>query len=191
MPKRAPLVVTTFALALLAAGCTTAAEHQRQLGSTAEREMTLGIVQKEIHAGMAQDEVATALGSPNIVTRDADGAGDLDLRQDRHRGVLLAQRRLRHDPHPRRRPGGRRRQHDSEDADGGDQVRARSESGDVLVPLQPLLRGDHARCLPSAAACSPRPRTRRLYGGRASRPRRSSRCANSRPVRSTPPTTSW
>ena len=35
--------------------------------------MTLGIVQKEIHAGMGQDEVATALGSPNIVTRDANG----------------------------------------------------------------------------------------------------------------------
>jgi outer membrane protein assembly factor BamE (lipoprotein component of BamABCDE complex) len=62
-----------FILAAVLAGCTTAAEHQQQLGSTAEREMTLGIVQKEIHAGMAQDEVATALGSPNIVTRDAEG----------------------------------------------------------------------------------------------------------------------
>ena len=60
-------------LAALVAGCTTAAQHQQQLGSAAEREMTLGIVQKEIHAGMAQDEVATALGSPNIVTRDPKG----------------------------------------------------------------------------------------------------------------------
>jgi outer membrane protein assembly factor BamE (lipoprotein component of BamABCDE complex) len=60
-------------VAALAAGCTTAAEHQRQLGSTAEREMTVGIVQKEIHAGLSQDEVAAALGSPNIVTRDAAG----------------------------------------------------------------------------------------------------------------------
>jgi hypothetical protein len=60
-------------LAVVALGCTTAAEHQQQLGSTGEREMTLGIVQKEIHAGMAQDEVASALGSPNIVTRDAEG----------------------------------------------------------------------------------------------------------------------
>jgi outer membrane protein assembly factor BamE (lipoprotein component of BamABCDE complex) len=60
-------------LATLAVGCTTAAEHQQSLGSTAEREMTLGVVQKEIRAGLTQGEVATALGSPNIVTRDAVG----------------------------------------------------------------------------------------------------------------------
>lgn len=60
-------------LAALAVGCTTAAEHQRSLGSTGEREMTLGVVQKEIRAGLTQGEVATALGSPNIVTRDAVG----------------------------------------------------------------------------------------------------------------------
>jgi outer membrane protein assembly factor BamE (lipoprotein component of BamABCDE complex) len=60
-------------LALNAIGCTTAAEHQQQLGSTAEREMTLGIVQKEIRVGLTQGEVAQALGSPNIVTRDAAG----------------------------------------------------------------------------------------------------------------------
>ena len=60
-------------LATVATGCTTAADHQRSLGSTAEREMTLGIVQKEIRAGLTQADVATALGSPNIVTRDAAG----------------------------------------------------------------------------------------------------------------------
>jgi outer membrane protein assembly factor BamE (lipoprotein component of BamABCDE complex) len=60
-------------LAPLALGCTTAAQHQQQLGSTAEREMTLGIVQKEIRTGLTQGEVAAALGSPNIVTRDAAG----------------------------------------------------------------------------------------------------------------------
>lgn len=35
--------------------------------------LTLGTVQKEIHKGMAQDEVAIALGSPNIVTQDKEG----------------------------------------------------------------------------------------------------------------------
>ena len=59
--------------ALVVAGCMTAAEHQQSLGSTAEREMTVGIVQKEIRAGLTQAEVAEALGSPNIVTRDASG----------------------------------------------------------------------------------------------------------------------
>lgn len=62
-------------LALCAAisGCMSAAEHQKSLGSTQDREMTVGIVQKEIHAGMSQADVATALGSPNIVTKDAGG----------------------------------------------------------------------------------------------------------------------
>ena len=35
--------------------------------------MTLGVVQSSIHEGMPQSEVAAALGSPNIVTSDADG----------------------------------------------------------------------------------------------------------------------
>lgn len=38
-----------------------------------EQEMTLGLVQKEIKIGASQDEVALALGSPNIVTKDAEG----------------------------------------------------------------------------------------------------------------------
>lgn len=59
--------------AAVAVGCTTTAQHQASLGSTGEREMTLGVVQKEIRAGLTQDEVVLALGSPNIVTRDADG----------------------------------------------------------------------------------------------------------------------
>ena len=54
-------------------GCMSAAQHQQSLPSTQEREMTLGIVQKEIRVGMSQADVATALGSPNIVTKDSDG----------------------------------------------------------------------------------------------------------------------
>jgi outer membrane protein assembly factor BamE (lipoprotein component of BamABCDE complex) len=54
-------------------GCMSAADHQKNLGSTREREMTLGIVQKEIKVGMSQADVATALGSPNIVTKDSAG----------------------------------------------------------------------------------------------------------------------
>lgn len=38
-----------------------------------EQELTVGTVQKYIHAGMSQDEVAIALGSPNIVTQDENG----------------------------------------------------------------------------------------------------------------------
>lgn len=54
------------------AGCMTAAEHHQSLPSTQEREMTVGVVQKEIRVGMSGAEVAEALGSPNIVTKDSD-----------------------------------------------------------------------------------------------------------------------
>lgn len=51
------------------AGCA----HEKSLHSAKERKMTLGIVQKEIHVGMSSIEVAEALGSPNMVRRDAEG----------------------------------------------------------------------------------------------------------------------
>lgn len=54
-------------------GCMTAAEHQQTLHSSKNREMTLGVVQKDIHVGMSQADVATALGSPNIVSKDSEG----------------------------------------------------------------------------------------------------------------------
>lgn len=38
-----------------------------------EQQMTLGAVQKDIKVGTSQADVATILGSPNIVTQDADG----------------------------------------------------------------------------------------------------------------------
>lgn len=50
-----------------------ASEHQQSLHSSNEREMTVGIVQKDIHVGMSQADVAVALGSPNIVSKDASG----------------------------------------------------------------------------------------------------------------------
>lgn len=58
---------------LLLSGCVNAAVHQQELHSTQEREMTLGIVQREIREGMSQGDVADALGSPNIVNRDSGG----------------------------------------------------------------------------------------------------------------------
>jgi len=54
---------------VLAVGCS----HNQALHSTQERKMTVGVVQKEIRVGMTQADVAAALGSPNIVTRDAQG----------------------------------------------------------------------------------------------------------------------
>jgi len=55
------------------AGCTTAAQHEQSLGAADQRKLTVGVVQKEIHAGLSGADVVGALGSPNIVTRDAAG----------------------------------------------------------------------------------------------------------------------
>jgi hypothetical protein len=63
----------TVILALLPLqGCMSAAQHQQSLGSSADREFTLGLVQAKIVRGMPQSDVAEALGSPNIVSRDRE-----------------------------------------------------------------------------------------------------------------------
>lgn len=54
-------------------GCKTAQDHREDLGSTQERELTAGIVKREIRKGMSVTEVAEALGSPNITDRDDQG----------------------------------------------------------------------------------------------------------------------
>jgi outer membrane protein assembly factor BamE (lipoprotein component of BamABCDE complex) len=59
--------------ALITTGCVNASNHVRELHSTQEQEMTVGIVQKEIRRGMSQGDVALALGSPNIVSSDSAG----------------------------------------------------------------------------------------------------------------------
>lgn len=66
---RTELAVTLAAMLL---GCT-AQYHARDIQAAGERNMTLGVVQKEIRKGPSQADVAEALGSPNIVTRDSAG----------------------------------------------------------------------------------------------------------------------
>lgn len=61
-----------FISILFSIACTPA-YHQEKLASTKEREMTVGIVQKEIRVGMSQTAVAEALDSPNIVSMDKNG----------------------------------------------------------------------------------------------------------------------
>jgi len=61
-------------MSCLSFGCSTGYQHAANLQSAHEREMTVGIVQKELRQGMSQGDVATALGSPNIVTKDQNGA---------------------------------------------------------------------------------------------------------------------
>jgi len=65
-----------FALAMIAllslTGCTTV-DHRSNLHSVKEQDMTVGKVQKEVRVGMSGAQVAEALGSPNIVTKDEGG----------------------------------------------------------------------------------------------------------------------
>jgi len=56
---------------MFVAGCISTAEKEQN--ASKEREMTLGLAQKEIRVGMSQAEVAAALGSPNIVSKDSEG----------------------------------------------------------------------------------------------------------------------
>jgi outer membrane protein assembly factor BamE (lipoprotein component of BamABCDE complex) len=69
MKKYTSIIITLLFLS----GCMGAAQHQQSLSSTQEREMTVGIVQKKIRKGMSQADVAAALGSPNIVSKDKEG----------------------------------------------------------------------------------------------------------------------
>ena len=52
-------------------GCVSANQHYRQTHGPKEKEMTVGTVQREIRKGMPSADVATVLGSPNIVTTDS------------------------------------------------------------------------------------------------------------------------
>jgi hypothetical protein len=68
-----PLALLPLAgLGLLLAGCMPASEHAAQVaaGVAAQDRLTLGTVQREIRVGMRADEVAGALGAPNMVTTD-------------------------------------------------------------------------------------------------------------------------
>jgi len=69
---------TTLALAALVCSttlfaCVSGREHRENLGSTAEREITAGNVKRFIKKGISGAQVAEALGSPNITTRDDNG----------------------------------------------------------------------------------------------------------------------
>jgi hypothetical protein len=63
------LLVSIF----LFASCQPASKHAESLGTSDQERLTVGLVQKRIEVGMSQSDVAAALGSPNIVTKDVKG----------------------------------------------------------------------------------------------------------------------
>jgi outer membrane protein assembly factor BamE (lipoprotein component of BamABCDE complex) len=67
------LLALSSCLSLLS-GCMSASQHAAEVqGGPRGDTMTVGKVQREIRTGMSGEQVAGALGSPNIVTTDEEG----------------------------------------------------------------------------------------------------------------------
>lgn len=62
-------LLAIFAISL-AAACSTAHDHRQAVSTDAD--LTVGKVQREIRVGMSGADVATVLGSPNIVSTDEE-----------------------------------------------------------------------------------------------------------------------
>ena len=65
-------LITIAVIVALATGCTTAAQHQQSLGGYDEERLSVAAVQSSVRGGMSGDEVLASLGSPNIISTDAD-----------------------------------------------------------------------------------------------------------------------
>jgi len=55
---------------IILSGCMGAAEHRAAVRDDSAEQLTVGTVQRKIRVGMAASNVATVMGSPNIVTTD-------------------------------------------------------------------------------------------------------------------------
>ena len=64
-----PLLLLT---GLMAAGCSSASHHRAEVQDDTTDRITVGVVQKEIFIGMSGAEVLATIGSPNIVSTDAN-----------------------------------------------------------------------------------------------------------------------
>jgi outer membrane protein assembly factor BamE (lipoprotein component of BamABCDE complex) len=75
LTRSARIRTAAAALALIAgAGCALNPPAGAPAAASPDRrELTAGVVQRGVHAGMSGAEVVEVLGSPNIVTRGADG----------------------------------------------------------------------------------------------------------------------
>jgi outer membrane protein assembly factor BamE (lipoprotein component of BamABCDE complex) len=67
-------LLTTIMVCALAAGCTSATQHQRDVSNYVsnyeEQQLTVAAVQRSIKVGMSGAEVLVTLGSPNIISTD-------------------------------------------------------------------------------------------------------------------------
>ena len=66
------LVICVTILCLSATGCMSAGQHREAVRDDAADRISVGRVQREIREGMSSAEVVSILGSPNMVTTDAE-----------------------------------------------------------------------------------------------------------------------
>ncbi len=57
---------------LIGAGCSTAPQHRADVQDDSMDRVTVGVVQQEIRIGMPGSAVIESIGSPNVVTTNAD-----------------------------------------------------------------------------------------------------------------------
>lgn len=67
------VVALLTVVTLVLGGCKSAQDNQRDLQANQQSDLTAGKVEREIQKGMSGAQVAEALGSPNIVTKDENG----------------------------------------------------------------------------------------------------------------------
>lgn len=61
---------TVFLAGAVLSSCCSPARFFDRVYDSGEKNLTLGLVQREIRVGLTQAEVAVAIGSPNIVSKD-------------------------------------------------------------------------------------------------------------------------
>lgn len=71
--NRIPVWTLVAFAAFLVSSCMSAQQHKAAVQSQEGDNLTVGTVQREIRVGMSGGEVATVLGSPNIVSTDENG----------------------------------------------------------------------------------------------------------------------
>ncbi|MCG2711788.1 MAG: hypothetical protein L6416_05650 [Candidatus Omnitrophica bacterium] len=70
--NKVKLAVVVIVGIFLIQGCASASKHRQQVQDTSADRLTVGKVQREIRIGMPSTEVIEVLGSPNVVSTDAE-----------------------------------------------------------------------------------------------------------------------
>lgn len=68
--KRSLNVALMVCTVITLSGCMSAAEHRAAVRDDSAEQLTVGTVQRKIRVGMPASDVASVMGSPNIVTTD-------------------------------------------------------------------------------------------------------------------------